>query len=486
MNERAPRWELWISGALAAYWAIQLVYFATRIGLGVPPDETTHLGLSEAYANAWLMAADGPETYRFGAISHSPWLYHFMMGKLLWLKPGFVETHVFLRLWNVVLALGGLGFAWRAGRLLLETAVSRLLFLAVYTNVLLFTFVSTGVSYDNLVNLCAVASTYYLVRHVREPAPRNLLLAAIWMALGCLAKITYLPLVAVQVAALICCRRRDLARDLAALLQALRRERSVQVAAGVLGLCLAATALLYGGNLVEFGTFRPSCTQILPEAACMENRILARDHAVNRFRTGETDLRGAFVETEAIPHAGDREYARRLIQTIQRNKQAPPPRLDPLTYMHMVWNQAVLPAAFGVHGHRSMLRGPEILFVFRLVLLAGFLGLVRRFSLQPGWTGQLLLTVHLFGYWLFLLLAYHYPSFLRTQLPLMGVNGRYFFPVMLPFALLLADHLTGFKRRWLATAVALLVGLFFLANAFPVFVDAAGPVWSQPVLEQAP
>ena len=86
-SERAarpiPRWELAAYGALLAYFAARVVFLAVRLHTFVPPDEVTHMGRVLAYAGTWGVPDEGPATYEFGLVGHRPWLYYWLMARVL-------------------------------------------------------------------------------------------------------------------------------------------------------------------------------------------------------------------------------------------------------------------------------------------------------------------------------------------------------------------------------------------------------------------
>ena len=101
-----------------------------------------------------------------------PYLYHWLMGRLLALCPFTgADALVFLRVVNVGLSLLTLMFAQRAVALFATSPVERLVFLLMLTNTLMFTFLSASVSYDNLANLLAALSFCSLFGYCRDRDP---------------------------------------------------------------------------------------------------------------------------------------------------------------------------------------------------------------------------------------------------------------------------------------------------------------------------
>lgn len=484
---RFSRWEIGAVAVIGVYFLARQLFFALAIAPGIPPDEPTHLGIIELYSEALFLIQDSPESYSLGLVTHVPFLYHLLMGKLLTINPFGLEVHTYLRLWNVLLSACTVVLAYRLAVELTTNRLARILFLVMLTNTLMYTFIGAAVSYDNLVHLLAVASLYALVRFTKMPGPSALLAFAACVLAGTLTKITLLPLAAILVVVLVVERRTALGSDLLGLVKAIRERRPVVVALGLTAvLALGANLWLYGGNLLRFGRVDPPCDRVLAHESCMENRIYARNWIVAQYRTDAMTLEQAIFSTVRIKNAGDRDHAVRLLRFEQSYKQSRPPALSVWDYMSLVWTQAMKPTIFGVQAHLSILKGSRELLPYNIILFLGLLAWVRR----ARWTDSERIWVHLglvviFYYW-FLVGYFNYSNYLVSHAPLLGVQGRYIFPVLVPAYLVTADSLlTAFKKR-LQAAVVVLVCAVFIAGDFPYFMKNSGDPWfASPVAADA-
>ncbi|HYA13620.1 MAG TPA: hypothetical protein VEF33_04695, partial [Syntrophales bacterium] len=191
----SPRQFRWIAAFLLAYFGTRLLFFALEISPAIPPDETTHFGICRIFSKVFLLPENTSESYQYGLVTNIPWLYYWIMGKLLFLNFFGIPDLVFLRLLNIPLAFGTVCYTWRLLRLLTDDRLTQLLLIVAMTNTMMFSFLSASVSYDNLTNLLAVMSVYYLFAFFRERSGVMLLISCFCQLVGCLTKITILPLI---------------------------------------------------------------------------------------------------------------------------------------------------------------------------------------------------------------------------------------------------------------------------------------------------
>lgn len=475
-----PGWERWAAAILGLYFLARLLFFAFQIAPGVPPDEPTHVGVVGLYADSPLGIEDSPASHPYGLVTRVPFLYHLLLGHLAALGRALfaVEELLFLRLLNVALSALTLALSYRLACRLSGDSLVRLLFLVMASNTLMLTFLGAAVSYDNLVNLLAVLALSALWAFLAEGRPEALLGFLLWNVLGGLTKISFLPLAALLTLILVAERRWRLASDLRLLLSSLRRHRPRLVAGAVLvAVGAVANLWLYGGNLLRHGRLVPACDQVLTLEACLENRIFARSWILRQYRQEAMTFEQAVAATERIHHPGDRNHALRLLRFEQGYRRTRPEPLPRWNYLHLVWEQAIKPTVFGIQAHLSMLRKPRDLLPYNILLMAAFLLWIRTARWRDpervwSWLGLIAL-----AYFLILVGGYNYGTYLRTHAPLLGVQGRYLFPVLVPAYLAMAHALLTPLRRWLRIALLLAVAAVYLAGDLPFFLRHAGDPW---------
>jgi len=475
---KVTRLEVALVALVGLYYLARLLYFAFSIAPGIPPDEPTHIGIIELYARAPLMIDDSPESYSFGLVTRVPFLYHLFLGKLTILNLFGISSTLFLRLINVALSMITIVVAYRLAQRIADGWPTRVLFLVMTTNTLMYTFISAVVSYDNLVNLFAVTSLAALLAFLRSGQPRDLAGWLVWTLLGSLTKLTFLPLALFLGLILLVERRGRIATDLLRLASEVRGGKPVPLVLALVALvCLFANLWLYGGNLLRYGKPVPECQQVLSVEACMENRIFARNWIVTRYRDGATSFDEALQATGAIRHTGDRDHAIRLLRNELAYKQSNPDLLPVLDYMGLIWSRGMRPSIFGVQAHVSMLKTPSALLLYNVILLAAFLLWIRGCS----WGGAGRTWVYLgclaLGYFIFLVGIFNYRGYLVSHAPFLGVQGRYVFPVLVPAYLVASRFLLAPFRRTIQVALLVAISTVFVYGDLPYFLRHAGNAW---------
>lgn len=254
----------WIVTTLLVYFGLRLLYFAINISPYIPPDEVTHFGVCTIFSKAFLLPDNSPESYQYGLVTNIPWLYFWMMGKLLHFNFFGVSDLVFLRVLNIPIAFATVYYVWRLLRLFTQDRLTEIVVVVAMTNTLMFSFLSASVSYDNLTNLLAAMSTYYLFAFFKERSGNMLAASVIALLAGCLTKITFLPL-AVLLGILFVVREIKHISSIPSAVKGYFKTSDRQVIALLVGvlLTLALNIHLYGGNYLKYGVVTPAMETVL-------------------------------------------------------------------------------------------------------------------------------------------------------------------------------------------------------------------------------
>jgi len=467
-----------VISVLLVYFGARLVFLALSISSFVPPDEVTHAGLCKVFSKTFLMPVNSPETYQFGLVTNIPWLYYGVMGKLLHLNFFGLSDLVFLRLLNIPLAFGTVWYAVRLLRLFTDNRLTLLLLIVVMTNTAMFSFLSASVSYDNLTNLLAAMSIYYLFAFFRKRSGGLLAASLICQLAGSLTKITFLPLVLALAVLLVLYEGRNLSKLPAEVRQYFRTSVRRASLAGALLLIFAGLNLqLYGGNYLRHGALNPGMADIISPQAAMEHRLDARGMIFNQYKEGKISYMDALILAGEIKHPGDKADTFFLLMNYENLKQNPQLWLGPLQYIK-VWFINMAATVFGIKAHLIMVKEGSYLIPLYVVMLLSLLGGVIRW--RPGESGWMQLgvaTVAVF-YAGFILYKFNYDSYLNYGAPGLTLYGRYLFPVLAPCSVLLCHYLLLLSRsdyiRW---SLALATALLFIAYDFPWFMIHATPEW---------
>jgi hypothetical protein len=285
----------------------QLIVFASWTPISVAPDEDYHHNLAvqvEVQRNApFWQPRDTERTYGLGPVSVNAHLYHQLSGFLLALKPSGLGSYVWLRFWNIVVALATLLVTWRAARAACEQdwrgAAAVVL---LVSSTLMWVFLGATVSYDNLTNFLGTLALAVLWNHVKAPTLASFSILAGISAFGALVKIVFVPLGGIivllaGVANILAWKRRkrqDLGSE-ASNKKESRRKGLVLTAASVgFAIFFGSAALLkYGSNIVLHKSFTPGCEAVMPAQTC-ERRFNQYRDAKERERLHESAPRIPF------------------------------------------------------------------------------------------------------------------------------------------------------------------------------------------------
>jgi hypothetical protein len=464
---------------LLLYFGARLLFFALKISPAVPPDETTHFGICRIFSKVFLFPVNSPESYQYGLVTNIPWLYYWIMGKLLALNFFGIPDLVFLRLVNIPLAFAFVWYVWRTLRLLTDERLSQMLLIVAMTNTVMLSFLSASVSYDNLTNLLAAMAVYYLFAFFRERSGALLAASILCQLAGCLTKITFLPLVLILAILLFVHEVRNI-RALPAGLKTYfrtsgRRGLGLMLAV-VLGLAL--NIQLYGGNYLRYKALTPEITDVLSQENAMQYRLAAKMHIFNLFRDERITKEQALAMTAQITHPVDRANAVYLIENYAEFKESGFRTYGLMTYIPW-WLERMAAGIFGIFAHLVM---PNYGWtVVPIAFLAGVTCIAFLVRWRP-WKAEERLSAYLaaiaVSYAAFLMYVINYQTYLNTGLPDEAVHGRYVFPVIGPAYLLASLYLLRLcKGRWARLGIFAAAALIFIGSDFPLFLYRVTPEW---------
>jgi hypothetical protein len=468
------------SAALLVWFAARAVYFAVVTPHAVPPDEIEHFGRSAIFARGLWPPADSPDSWAFGLMRARPWLYPWLMGRLLAATPFEArEALLFLRLANVAIALLTLAFARRAMALYTSDPLARGVFLWMATHTLMFTFLAGSVNYDNLANLCAAIAFGALFAHLRAHGeqPGQLALLATACLAGTLTKEAFVPLAAILLGLAAWRERRAPGACLRRLCTWIAEPRPARLAlAALAGALLAANLELYVGNWLRYGRAVPRCAQVLSLDACLERPNDARDWVLDAYRSGELSLDAALARAETLSHPQLRRDTRYLVRNFHAWQEAGRPLVDRFHYA-FTWSEKMARGATGILGHLSLSQPAARQAAFELLWLAAALGIARRIRAgeADGITAACLVAIG--SYALILMQFVNYPAYAATGSLTLAVQGRYLFVLLVPIHALVARTLVAHGSRRLRFAVAAAVALVFLSGDLPFYLRARTPGW---------
>jgi len=420
------------------WFGYQAFYYATHIAEHISPDESYHLQVSLFHMRSpTFFIKDSPETYAYGAISVRPYLFHFLMSKLLVLNVFNISNLIFLRLTNILIGLLSLYLTFLLTKEVTKNRWIQLGVLIVQTNILMFVFLASMISYDNLVNLISVASFLFLIRFLRTFSRYNLMMLFITMLAGSLTKVAYPPIVIIQLFILI------------AYSKAIYRNRqkifypSLSIQDGVLLLSLIVlftlNLKLYGHNVITYGQVQPK-----------SSKVFGHEKAYRYYSQSQRDydLRSTVKERTMLP------FTVYLFNYVIRTEQS----------------------ILGIVGHKQLVKTNHGLFLYRfLVLLSVFLFALNYKKTFKHSTMKILM-VSFISYALIVLFT-NYQSYHALRLFGLALQGRYNFPIFALVDIFIVYNLLA-QFRDLTKIVALtIITVLLVYNNFFWFLMKATPEW---------
>jgi hypothetical protein len=468
----------WVISLLMIYFGARLIFLALSLSAFVPPDEVTHSGLCKIFSTSIWLPSNSPETYQFGLVTNVPWLYYWIMGKLLFCNIFGLSDLVFLRLLNIPLAFGTVWYAARLLYLFTDSRLSKILLIIVMTNVPMFSVLSASVSYDNLANLLAAMAIYYQFAFLRRRSGELLVASLLCQFAGSLTKITFLPLILALNVLMVLCEWRNLIGFPVSFLRFVKTSKIGTILTALLLFTAVGLNLqLYAGNYLHYGTPNPGMTDVLSQQATMEYRLGARGLIFNQYKEEKISFMDALILAGEIKHPGDKADTFFLLMNYEKMKRNPQLWMGPFSYVKF-WFQNMLGTIFGIKAHLGMFKPPLYMVpVFILTALSTLAFLFRWRPRESGWLPLGLVAIAVF-YAGFLMCDVNYNNYLNYGEPGLTVYGRYLFLVMSPACVIMCHYLPLlFRSGCLRWSLLLATSLLFISYDFPWFLAHATPEW---------
>jgi hypothetical protein len=346
------------------------------------------------------------------------------------------------------------------------------------TNTAMFSILSASVSYDNLTNLLAAMAIYCLFAFFKNRSGYMLAASILCQLAGCLTKVTFLPLIPGMGLLLLIHELKCLHKLPVAMKHYFQTSnRRAWLSTLAILVLVGLNINLYGGNYLNYGVLYPSMQRVLSPETAMQYRLAARGMIFNQYREGKISYMDALLMTGEIKHPGDKSDTFYLLMNYEKLKRNPQLWMGPLPYMK-VWFETVIATIIGIKAHLPMYKESHYLLPIYLVLATSLLGFIVRWRPdQSGWLSPYFAAIACYyaGYLLYMV---NYDNYLNYGVPGITLQGRYLFPIMTPFYVLLCHYLLQlFRSEKIRIALALTTALIFIAYDFPWFLMHATPQW---------
>lgn len=409
------------------YFTLRVIELSISIQFGIAPDEMEHIKISEIFSRNSFPIQDNAETYVHGVLSRTPYLYYLIMGLLLKINYYGLDEATILRLVNVIFSAGTLFFILKTSALITKSKLVQGLSIIVASNIAMFTFLSASISYDNLANLLATISIYYIVKLYKDFSPGDLMILIITLCLGVLTKLTLLPLALIIGLITLVIIYKERARLKSEFVNFYRKSKIKAFLLSALMLVSIVMVLnLYFVNIYKYKAIIPSCIQVTTIENCSRNPTFTRDEGLVQNKPN--------VEI-----------------------------LDPYHYLDP-WQELMLRRTVGIFGHQSLYKPERLLIAYEILLIVAFLSLARNINRNKK---EILIILSIFIFYTLVLVYYqNYSSYKNIGLIHVALQGRYLFPVLSPLVILFSYFILKITKNNLLKVV-----LFIITSAVFILGD---------------
>jgi 4-amino-4-deoxy-L-arabinose transferase-like glycosyltransferase len=419
------------------YFIAFALYLVFKLDLGISPDSLYHIDVSRIFSNTLGIPENSPASFQWRDITRMPYLYYWINGRLLNMNFFNLDEVIYLRIFNLIYSTGTVSVTYLLTKEILKNKYARLVVLFLLTNSLMFLFLSSSINYDNLANLFAVLSTLYFVKSLKDISSlKSILLMFIFLLLGVLTKFTLAPLAFIFVVILFYRWFKE-RKNVKYRLKGTKLWILFGIFIGLVGLNIA----LYGMNIVRYQALVPECEVMLGHEACLENGVYYRDNV--DMPSQEVDGLGG------------------VVNMVIRGE-----RLDPVSYTFF-WIYNMAGKVVGIMGDSSLPMSNYILPIYMLFLVGGIFLSVKYWEKKNVVLSAL--TISTIFYLLTILFTQNYTRYIDQGYPALALQGRYMFPVISSFYIVLVYYLFKLKNVKVRNVITILLVVLFFLGCLPYF-----------------
>jgi hypothetical protein len=365
------------------------------------------------------------------------------MGVMLNLNIFPISDLLFLRFLSIVLSLGTLYFSLKIFKLFTNNKSIILLALTFETTLLMFIFISSSVSYDNLTNLLSTMSIYFLIKFFKSNSVRMLLLLLLTMVIGGLTKISYLPLILFELLLIIgylakryyiYYKNKQSSKIITPLkIKLLKKDVFIIFTILIFGLM---NLFLYGKNIIEYKQLYPSCGKVFGNEVCLKYRK-------------QSQISKKIRDTSS-------QRTRKNILDFSIN-----------------YTELALKRSVGIFGHKSILGNSllyQLIFVFTLFV---FIFRMKYYIKNK----QILIHIYLFVSYSAFVLLYNYKGYIVHKIFGAAIQGRYNFPVIASISIILAYIVLNNFKDHIKLPTTMILYMLLTLNGFIWFLVNADQSW---------
>ncbi len=415
---------------------------AFNLKMGISPDSWYHLRVSQEYSKTLGIPENNENTYQWRDITNIPYLYFWINGRILNLNEitfNFNQV-ILLRVFNILFSLGTVIATYLLSKQFIKNKYAQLLPVALLTNTLMFLSLSSSINYDNLGNMFAAFAILFFVKSIKQKYDiKYLLLTILMLCLGALTKFTILPLAFILVILLVV----DIFKN--------RKGWKINIKDKSLLLILpillfgGLNLILFGNNILKHGELTPACEKTLTYEQCLTNGVFYRDNIT---------IPAVEVNVVEMIKSGE--------------------RLDPIRYAG-VWSWEMTKRVVSIMGDQSLYHSNLVVSVFfSLLVITIFIGAFNWKKYNKETKYMVILTLF---YLLVLMIVQNYDMYLKRSYPTLALQGRYMFPVISSFYVLLSIFWLKIGNRYLKIGIIAVSLLLLILLSIPFYILNVDPTW---------
>ena len=410
--------------------------------MGISPDSWYHLRVSQEYSETLGIPENSEDTYQWRDITNIPYFYFWINGRILNLNEitfNFNQV-ILLRVFNILFSLGTVIATYLLSKQFIKNKWAQLIPVALLTNTLMFLSLSSSINYDNLGNMFAAFSILFFVKSIKQKYDiKYPLLTILMLCLGALTKFTILPLAFILVILLavdIFKNRKDWRIN--------QKDKSLLLLLPIL-LFGGLNLILFGNNILKHGELTPACEKTLSYEQCLENGVFYRD-----------EISIPAVEVNVIEMITNGE------------------RLDPIRYAG-VWSWEMTKRVVSIMGDQSLYHSNLVVSIFySLLVITLFFGIFNWKKYNKETKYMVIITLF---YLLVLMIVQNYDMYLKRGYPTLALQGRYMFPVISSFYVLLTVFWLKIGNRYIRIGLIAVSLLLLILLSIPFYILNVDPTW---------
>ena len=262
---------------------IVLLYFIgfgfLMVNHGGQPDQGPHTYFSSRYSETWGIPKEDTSNFY---VQHNEYLYYWINGAVVKIfhmfvhRTGLLQTDLvnkdliltvgdqfLLRLLSLVMSTGTLIYIYKLTSKITGNRFAGTLAAFFCANTLMFVFISGGISYDNMMNLCSAAAIYHAICiWKQDDYVKHTALMGIWLSLGSISKIqvALLAFILFFVWLVYSIINRKILK--------FQFSRNNIILVAIFSITFGLFLQFYGTNLVEYHLPIPKCQQVKAPEYC--------------------------------------------------------------------------------------------------------------------------------------------------------------------------------------------------------------------------